>query len=436
MDNIEITNNNETKIDELLKAIKSKTITKEEFKNKFGELQEAIGKRDLEIDSKYGNLEEKFDKNCNDIQDKLNKNNSDFESKIESKFADMVDRITNAIPKVDYTKNTESKYGKSLGEFLTKIRTNNPEIKALAEGDGSTGGYLVPTEFSSEILRIALETSVVRANGARVINMTKPELEIPALNMSSNAKGSIYGGVVAEWTEEAEEKSAGNPTFKKVKLKVKKLAGYTESSDELDSDAIVSLGSLLSEMFGEVIAFEEDYAFLNGDGVGKPLGITVAPAFITVSRNSASKIVTDDVIDILARFKGNLSRAKWVINQATLPSICKLMDENDNYIWFPGNSGSISQAMPGTLYGIPVVITEKAPTLTEAGGIMLCDFGFYLIGDRQGITIAESMHYKFRTDQKCWRVVKRVDGQPWMDSAITPRKGGSTLSPFVGIASA
>jgi hypothetical protein len=43
------------------------------------------------------------------------------------------------------------------------------------------------------------------------------------------------------------------------------------------------------------------------------------------------------------------------------------------------------------------------------------------------------MHFKFQNDQEVWRIVKRVDGQPWLDSAITPRAGGSTLSPFIGI---
>jgi len=425
----EVINNNQTQVDLILEAIKSKTLSKSEFEQKFGELQESISQRDKDIDRQKGDLEAKMNA---DVEKKQN----EFETKMESKFGELVTRLTNAIPKVELKqeqKEEKNKYGKDLGEFMVKARHRDTEIKALAESDGITGGYLVPPEFSSEILRVSLETSVVRTNGARTINMLKPELYIPALNMASNASGSMYGGMAAYWTEENEEKSESEPKFKQVKLKAKKLAGYTESSDELDDDSIVSMGSLLSEMFGEVIAFEEDYAFLSGNGVGKPLGITVSPAFITTSRTSGSLILTDDIINILARFKGNLSRAKWLINQSTLPSICKLMDENDNYIWHPGTAGSIASAIPGTLYGIPIVITEKAPLVAEQGGIMLVDFGFYLIGDRQGLAIDESMHYKFRNDKKCWRVVKRVDGQPWLDSPITPRKG-STLSPFVGIA--
>jgi HK97 family phage major capsid protein len=87
--------------------------------------------------------------------------------------------------------------------------------------------------------------------------------------------------------------------------------------------------------------------------------------------------------------------------------------------------------LPTTIYGIPVVVTEKVPAKGSIGDIMLADMRYYLIGDRQRLTIEESMHVKFKFDEKAWRFVQRVDGQPWLDSAITPRAGGSTISPFV-----
>jgi HK97 family phage major capsid protein len=375
------------------------------------ELKTAVENRNKEIDKQYNN----------------------FESKMEEKLTEMVDKISGAFPNPNLQKHDEEKYGKNMGEFFLKVKKNPHEVKDLAEGAGDTGGYLVPEEFSREILKVELENSVVRSAGARTINMTTPIMRIPALNMASNAAGSMYGGVTAYWTAENAAKTESEPDFKRVNLEPKKLCGYTESSDELVDDAIVSMGNLLSDMFGEVLAFEEDYAFLTGDGVGKPQGITVAPCFITVSRNSGSIIVTADVIDMLARFKGNMSRATWIVNQSALPYIYKLLDENDNYIWHPGNSGSIATSAPGTLYGIPIRVTEKVPAVGTTGDLMLCDFGYYLIGDRQGLRVEESMHYKFKNDQKVWRMVKRVDGQPWLDSAITPRAGGSTLSPFVGI---
>jgi HK97 family phage major capsid protein len=412
---VEVVKNNTTQVDIILDSIKKigeGKLSKEEFQTKFAELQEAVSKRDKDIDKQHG----------------------DFESKMETKMAEMVDKITGAFPKVPYGKSeSERKYGNSMGEFLVKVRNNAKEVKDLAEGAGNTGGYLVPEEFSSEILKVELESSIVRSSGARIIPMNSATLKIPALNMASNAAGSMYGGITAYWAAENASLTESQPDFKRVTLEPKKLIGYTESSDEMVDDAIISMGNLLSDMFGGVLAFEEDAAFFTGDGRGKPLGITVAPCYVTVSRSSGSTIVTSDIVNLLSRFKGDLKRAKFVVNQSALPAIYKLMDDNDNYIWHPGTNGSIATAAPGTLYGIPIQVSEKVAAVGTTGDLLLCDFGYYLIGDRKGVSVEESMHYKFANDQKVWRIIKRVDGQPWLDSAITPRKGGSSLSPFVGI---
>lgn len=416
MKELEVVNNQTTAVEEIINKIKNMdSKNKEEFKKLFGELQQSVENKHNELDKQYGN----------------------FETKMEEKLTKFVDELTkaykNSAVNLEPDKK-EMKYGKDFGEFLYKVRHLAEEVKAdLAESSGSTGGYLVPEEFSNEILRINIENSVVRNSGARVINMTSSTLKIPALNMASNAAGSMYGGVAAYWAEESGQLTESEPTFKRILLEPKKLIGYTESSEELNDDALLNLGDLLQTMFGEVLAFEEDYAFLNGDGVGKPLGITVSPAFITVSRNSGSIIVTADIIDMMARFKGDLNRAVFTCNQTSLPYIYKLLDENDNYIWHPGGGGNISKAAPGTLYGVPIKVTEKLPALGTTGDLILGDCGYYLIGDRQGLSVEESMHFKFQNDQLCWKIRKRVDGQCWLNSAITPRAGGSTLSPFVGI---
>lgn len=324
----------------------------------------------------------------------------------------------------------------SFGDFLVKARMNDPVLKemtkkALSEGTGADGGYLVPEEFMNEVQRVRLEDSVVRANGARVLNMNSNIMRIPALNIASNASGSMFGGISANWTGEAETKTPSAPKFKQVTLEAKKLVGYVESSDELDNDSIVSMGGLLQDLFTQTIAFEEDSAFLTGNGVGKPLGIVNAPATVAVTRTTASKVGTVDLVAMLARFYRKGGQPVWMINQSVLPEIYKLKDENSNYILLPGSNSSIAGALPTTIYGIPVIVTEKLPALGTSGDIMLADMRYYLIGDRQRITVDESIHVKFQSDEKSWRFVTRVDGQPWIDSAITPRAGGSTLSPFV-----
>ena len=81
-----------------------------------------------------------------------------------------------------------------------------------------------------------------------------------------------------------------------------------------------------------------------------------------------------------------------------------------------------------------MIITEKAQSLGTAGDIYFVDFGQYLIGDRQAITMARSEHVNFTTDELAWRFVERVDGRAWLQSALTPRNGTNTVSPFVNLA--
>jgi hypothetical protein len=47
-----------------------------------------------------------------------------------------------------------------------------------------------------------------------------------------------------------------------------------------------------------------------------------------------------------------------------------------------------------------------------------------------------SEHYKFQNDKTAFRVIERLDGRPWIQSAITPHNNSTnTLTPFVQLAS-
>jgi hypothetical protein len=48
--------------------------------------------------------------------------------------------------------------------------------------------------------------------------------------------------------------------------------------------------------------------------------------------------------------------------------------------------------------------------------------------------MSTSTEFKFGNDKTAMRIIERVDGTPWIKSAITPRKGSNTLSPFVKVA--
>ena len=165
----------------------------------------------------------------------------------------------------------------------------------------------------------------------------------------------------------------------------------------------------------------------------KPLGILTAPCLVTVSRATASQVHPVDIVTMISRFRGSLDKAIITVNQSVLPQIYQLKDDNGNFIWSPGNSGSIAEKAMGSLYGIPMIVTEKNSALGTEGDLIMADWSHYLIGDKGGLVTDYSDHFKFQNDARAYRIKKRVDGQPWLKSAITPYKGGSTLSPFVAL---
>ena len=52
------------------------------------------------------------------------------------------------------------------------------------------------------------------------------------------------------------------------------------------------------------------------------------------------------------------------------------------------------------------------------------------------MSASSSPHYKFANDQTAYRIIERVDGRPWLQSALTPHNNSSnTLTAFVQLAS-
>lgn len=313
------------------------------------------------------------------------------------------------------------------------------KIREIMNSFGSTvpadGGFLIPEYLRSELLRVALEQAVVRSR-ARVIPMETLTVPFPMIDSTSNAS-NVYGGVTAYWTEEAASLTDSSPTFGRVKLEAKKLTAYSEIPNELFSDSLISLQMFISEIFPEAIAWFEDIAFIGGTGVGEPLGFLNSPAVVSAAAEAgqtSATIVWENLVKMYARMlPSSLGNAVWLANIDTFPELATMslsVGTGGSAIWLQQGVS----AAPMTILGRPVIFCEKMPSLGSAGDICLVDLSYYLVGDRQAIQADMSPHYRFQTDLTALRFIERVDGRPWIQSAITPQTGANTLSPFVQIA--
>lgn len=299
----------------------------------------------------------------------------------------------------------------------------------------SEGGFLIPEQLRSEILRLSLETGIVRPR-ARVIPMESLRVPFPMVDSTSNVS-SVYGGIVGYWTEEGAALTASSASFGRVVLEAKKLTAYTEVPNELLSDSVGSFEAFIGQIFPEALAFYEDDAFINGSGVGEPLGWMNANAAISVAAEGGQTAATINWLNIIKMYSrmlpSSLGRAVWIASIDTFPELATMALEvgtGGSAIWI--NNGV--SGPPATVLGRPVIFTEKTSLKGTVGDINFVDLGFYLIGDRQVMSATSSAHYKFGNDVTAYRIISRVDGRPWVESAMTPKNNGPTLSPFVKLA--
>lgn len=314
-----------------------------------------------------------------------------------------------------------------VGNWLSKQAS---EHKDLLEQTGATGGFLVPVEFRAELLAIIYEDNPIRQR-CNVIPMRRRQVLIPTLDQTGTAAGAtrMHGGIAATWTEEATEKDETEPVFRQIALVAHKLVCYTEASDELLADEAVGLVAFLSGPtgFAGAIRWEEEWTFLRGTGAGQPLGLLNANATIAVARAAAGLIGVGDIANMLSQHHGD--QPMWSLSRSAMPQLIQLNGPaaNPSYIFIP----NAREGLPGTLFGFPIDFTEKLPRVGQPGDILLADWRFYVVGDRQATTIDSSTHFRFRDDITAWRAVHRVDGQPQLSQPITLADGVTQISPFV-----
>jgi HK97 family phage major capsid protein len=305
---------------------------------------------------------------------------------------------------------------------------------AFSSNIPSSGGFLVPESIRSTLAEQALEQSVVRPR-AMVVPMEAATVGFPVVDDTTH-NGSVLGGMIAYWAAEGDDLTDTSTTFRQVKLEANTLTMYTEVPNQLLQDSSASLGAFIDSQFPRAQGFFEDIAFLTGNGVGQPLGVLNAPSMITVSKEAgqlADTIVWQNLLRMFCRLLPNsIGTAVWVISPGCffeLATMALSVGTGGSAIWL--NNGV--SGPPMTILGRPVIISEKVPKLGDAADITLIDFAQYLVGDRMYLEAMSSPHYKFQSIKTAYRFIQRVDGRPWLPSALTPANGGDTLGAYIRI---
>lgn len=337
-------------------------------------------------------------------------------------------------------------HGGSLAQFLIDVspkafmtqeladRRTALKNAAASSGEPASGGFLIPEAFRAELLALQLENSVVRPR-ARIVPMETSRVLYPFLDVTSHTE-NVFGGVQGYWTPESGAMTDVAATFGRLALEAWKLTAFANVPNELVADSAISFEAFIRSTFPQALAYFSDVAFLSGNGAGQPLGINTSgnAARVSVAKEAgqaADTIVWENIVKMYSRMlPQSLGNAVWVISTDVFPELATMalsVGTGGGPIWLNNGVGG----PPATILGRPVVITEKVPSLGNQGDISFIDFSYYLVGDRQAMTVASSEHFRFQNGETSFSFVERLDGRPWLQSPLTPRNAGPTLSPFV-----
>ncbi len=305
----------------------------------------------------------------------------------------------------------------------------------------SDGGFLIAPERSNIILQRMYDTGAIASLVTRQpIGANSNGIVLPAIDETSRADGSRYGGVASAWVGQGTTTAAGKPKFRAMELKLKKLLAFVYGTDELIVDA-AAFSAFVNRVLPLELLFRLEDAIVNGDGSNKPAGFLNSGAAITVTRNTATRVLYEDVSGMWKRMWAPLrSTAVWIIDQSVEQELEQMSIAIGTAgvlapIYRPagvavGPNGTQGYS-PATLYGRPILTTEYNAALGTVGDIILTNLSEYTVIDKGGVDMAVSLHVAFLTDEQVWRFTYRADGQSNWNAALTPKSGGATLSAIV-----
>jgi len=334
----------------------------------------------------------------------------------------------------------------NTGEFFRAVKNaavypsrEDPRLRSrkvkdatgMNEGVPADGGYLLDDPVAQPIVERMLATGDILGR------VSSDQVSGNSMNYNgvdeTTHVGSLYGGIVGYWMAEGGTKTASQPKFYQVGLKLKKIAALCYATDELLEDT-TALASWLGRTVPNVLRFYAEDAIIEGDGVGKPLGIMNSPALVTTLRVDHTTLVLADILGMYSRRWKGVNDYVWLIGSGVSAAL-NAMTAATAPVYLP--PGGLSAAPYGSLMGYPVIESEYCKALYDTGDVLLASLSQYqTITKSGGVQTASSIHVAFVTDETAFRFVYRIDGSPLWHSALTPLHGSNTVSPFVTCSSA
>lgn len=313
----------------------------------------------------------------------------------------------------DAAKQTEAK--QKCADFIkAAYNGDQAQMKALSEGTGADGGFVVPEYFASEIIRVIGQYGVARKN-ARIWNVTGYKTNIPTIS-----------NVTAYRVGEKSTITTSQPTFSRTILTLQTVAAMIPMSNELLKDANINtvdqLVNLSAEAFGKL---EDQWAFL---GLGAGEGIfqdTNVPCYTLASGKDAYEDADfDDLLEVMNKVdEGALSGCKWYMSFSLFNALRKKKYASGTASYILQEPGA---GMPATLWNFPVEFTSVMPKTSDETQpakkfLVFANLAYMIIGDSKDYEVVVSKEATildtdgtttinlFAQNMSAVRVLERID---------------------------
>lgn len=325
---------------------------------------------------------------------------------------DKIEAKTNRPGTEDKTKDEQATAEKkAFGSYL-RLGNATPaeELKTLIVSSDPQGGYLAPTEMSTEFIRDLVEYSPIRGL-ATVRSTASPAVSYPKRIGATNAK----------WKGETQAQEGSEPSFGQVEIPAREINTYVDISNQLLADSAGVAEAEVRMALAEDFGLKEGTSFLRGLGPLEPEGILNAAGVTVIPTGNASTLgsapadlLIDAMYSLPAGYRG---RGSWLMNGKTLAAVRKLKDGTTGvYLWQP----AYAAGQPETILGRPVV---ECPDMDDIGaGTTPIVFGdiatAYRIIDRIGLSILVNPYLLATNGVTRIHATRRVGGAVVQSAAL------------------
>ena len=256
--------------------------------------------------------------------------------------------------------------------------------KALAAGDATAGGFLVPPQYSQEVIEFLRARAVIRRLGARVLPMPTGTVKIPKLS----------GGATAYYLGENTNATTSQPTTAQLTLSFKKLITMVPVSNDLLRYSSPGADSIVRDDTVNAMRVREDSAFIRDTGSDQaPKGLrhwahadNILEATATVS---VQNTFTDLGLLLQKLLDANIPMISpaWIMAPRTEQFLMTLINSQGNPVFRP-------ELIMGRLWGFPYGVTTGVPTNVGTGSnkseIYLADMAQVIIGEAMNLIVDAS----------------------------------------------